>query len=447
MNQVLPGPETGDPRQMLGALARDARIRSRVPRLALQTLIAAIAAFWIGPWAILWLAIMQGFEHKLEPWFIATVAPKLTPDEAARARIGLRFAMAALFCLSWAPAWAVGGDSAAFFAAIMLSGALIHSLVYFSNTPNVFYASIAPPIAAGVITPLVFHGAFGAHLLVIPILGVALLRAHWAQRDQNALFERLDRHRERRKEAEEISRVKSRFLEIITHELRTPLNAVIGYAEILKDDLEADGKRALAADAEGIRRAGWRLLALVDDVIDFSHLDSGQLKALRQQVDVGSVIEETIRQCAPLRAAGVAIESELACDVGVIVTDRRRLEQCLANLLSNACRFTQRGRILIRARFVEGPERMLELAVEDSGCGIAPEKVETLFEAFTQADASPTRAKDGLGLGLAITRRLGRLLGGDVVVRSTPGVGSIFTLTVLAEPAASLHPPQERKAA
>jgi signal transduction histidine kinase len=329
----------------------------------------------------------------------------------------------------------------------MLSGALIHSLVYFSNSPTLFYASIASPIAAGILTPLLFHAPSEAPLMAIPIIGVALLRAHWAQRDQSALFESVDRNRARRKEAEEVSRVKTRFLEIITHELRTPLNAVIGYAEILKDDLESDGKRALAADADGIRRAGWRLLALVDDVIDFSRLEAGQLKVLRQQVDVPSVMADVVGECAPLAQANKnRIETQCAADVGVIVTDRRRLRQCVANLLSNACKFTSNGRIAIRCRFEDGATRMLRIEVEDTGCGIGPAQAASLFAPFTQVDSSATRATDGLGLGLAIARRLARLLGGDITLQSTLGAGATFTLTVSADRVATIHPTQAQAA-
>jgi signal transduction histidine kinase len=445
-NETSPNGEPANPRQMLGALARDARLRSRGPRLALQTLIAAIASYWVGAWALLWLAVMQASERFLEPWLVNRVIAELAkrnPKQAEHARIALRAGLAALFTMSWAPAWAVGGASAGFFAATMLSGALILSLVYFSNSRTLFYASIAPPIAAGVIPLLFFQAPTGAHLLAVPIIGVALLRAHWAQRDQAALFESVDRNRARRKEAEEISRMKSRFLEIITHELRTPLNAVIGYAEILKDDLEADGKRVLAADADGIRRAGWRLLALVDDVIDFSRLEAGQLKVLRQQVDVRSLIEDVVSEFRPLALGNkTSLEVECAEDVGVIVTDRRRLRQCLAALVSNACKFTAKGRVLVRCRFEEGADRILRIAVEDTGCGIAPRQAATLFKAFTQVDSSATRSKDGLGLGLAIAQRLARLLGGDITLESEPGKGSMFTLTVSADLVATIHPPQ-----
>jgi signal transduction histidine kinase len=443
-NETSPMGEPAHPRQMLGALARDARLRSRMPRLALQTLIAAIASYWIGPWALVWLALMQATERFFEPWILRRVIAPLAERDAKRAeraRLAVRVGIAALFAMSWAPAWAVGGDAAGFFAATMLCGALIHSLIYFSNSRTLFYASIASPLAAGVITPLFFHAPGSAPLLAIPIIGVALLRAHWAQHDQNALFESVDRNRARRKEAEEVSRVKTRFLELITHELRTPLNVVIGYADILKDELQADGRHTLAADAEGIGRAGWRLLALVEDVIDFTNLEAGRVQTSRQQVDVRSLVGDVVAEFQPLAAANRnRIEAHFAEDVGVIAADRRRLRQCLANLVSNACKFTSDGRISLRCAFTQDAGRMLRIDVEDTGCGISPAQAAAVFDAFTQVDSSATRAKDGLGLGLAIARRLARLHGGDVALQSTPGAGSTFTLTVSADPVATLHP-------
>jgi signal transduction histidine kinase len=293
-----------------------------------------------------------------------------------------------------------------------------------------FYAAIAPPILAGVVTPLWFHGLQASHLLVIPILGVALLRAHWAQRDQIALFESVDRNRARRKEAEEANRAKSAFMAAMTHELRTPLNAILNYAEMLEEDLAADGRQQLAADAVRIRRSGENLLSLVNAVLDYAMIEQGQLTPSPRAADIRALLEgeaSALREAA--RARGNRIETCIAEGVGSFEVDADRLRQCVASLLSNACKFTQNGRITLRCNYEAG---QLRIAVEDTGCGIGEEDAPKLFEPFSQADSGFTRASDGAGLGLAISRRLARLMGGDLVCRSAPGAGSVFTLTVAA---------------
>ena len=153
-------------------------------------------------WALGWLALMQFLERVAEPWFAQNLVAQLDAQGSSRAKALWRAVTASAFLLSWAPAWHLGGDSAAFFAAAMMSGALINALVYFSNEPLTFYAAVAPPIVAAVSVPLFAQAASPWNWLTLAVIAVTLVRAHWARGDQIALIEALDRNRVLRRQAE-----------------------------------------------------------------------------------------------------------------------------------------------------------------------------------------------------------------------------------------------------
>jgi signal transduction histidine kinase len=420
-------------RQSIGSLASDARVRSRVYRLFIQMLIASVAWVWIGWWAAAWVLAVQCAERFVEPYWMGRIAP-LRAGDARKAEwmtAGLRAFTGALYALSWAPAWAIGGDAAGFFAAAMLCGALINALVYFSHSKIVFAAAIAPPVLAGLAVATLIHGFAGTHYIAAPVLLITLLRSFRAQQDQMALFESLDRTRAARAAAEEASRVKTQFMTVITHELRTPLNAIINYAELLAEDL-AD-RPAAASDASRIGRSGRGLLGLIDNVIDYTLLDCDQLRLCPQPTDLRATVLDVMRAAAPLAAARGNALSLVDCPSGEVLIDRRRLSQCAAALIDNACRFTDRGEVRVQVEILAAPG-LLRLHVADTGCGVDQAHHERIFEPFYQVDAGVTRSRDGLGLGLALTRRFARLMGGDVTIQSTPGAGSIFTLTARCEP-------------
>lgn len=230
--------------------------------------------------------------------------------------------------------------------------------------------------------------------------------------------------------AEGASLAKSQFLASMSHELRTPLAAIIGYSEMLQEGANADGRAADSADHARILHSSRHLLQLINDILDLSKVEAGKLQLISGPSDVDRLVDEALDLVRPQAAArGNALLRE-GPTLGRATTDGLRLRQCLLNLLSNAVKFTRDGEVTLRARR-EGAFLVFE--VEDTGVGIPPHVLARLFEPFQQGDATSTRNYEGTGLGLALTRRMARLMGGDVEVRSAVGRGSCFTLRVEAK--------------
>jgi signal transduction histidine kinase len=227
--------------------------------------------------------------------------------------------------------------------------------------------------------------------------------------------------------AEAASLSKSQFLANMSHELRTPLNAVIGYAEILEEDLEMGGQDQSVKDARKIRSAAKHLLALINEILDLSKIEAGRMELSLVPTDLNALVGDVqvmIAQLASDKNNTLVFDVE---DLGTAAMDDTKMRQCLFNLLSNACKFTENGLVRLEGRRVG---RELQFLVQDSGIGMTGEQVSRLFQPFVQADSSTTRKYGGTGLGLMITRELARMMGGDVTVASIPQVGSTFTLTL-----------------
>ncbi len=228
-------------------------------------------------------------------------------------------------------------------------------------------------------------------------------------------------------DAEEANKAKSVFLASMSHELRTPLNAIIGYGEMLQEEVQDLGLKSLGPDLQKIHAAGKHLLALINDVLDLSKIEAGKMFVFLEDVAVGTLIEEVVNTVQPLIARnGNTLSVELGPNLGSMHTDVTKLRQSLFNLLSNAAKFTSSGAIALRAD-ADGPGQMV-FSVTDSGIGMQPEQMESLFKPFQQAEAGTSRHFGGTGLGLALTRHFCVLLGGDVKAESAPRKGSIFTL-------------------
>jgi PAS domain S-box-containing protein len=238
-----------------------------------------------------------------------------------------------------------------------------------------------------------------------------------------------------RREAEAANSAKSQFLASMSHELRTPLNAIIGYSEMLEEEAADSGQAAFVPDLQKIRAAGRHLLSLINDILDLSKIEAGKLELFLETFEVRATVTDVATTVAPLVEKNAnRLEIRCADDVGRMHADLTRVRQVLLNLLSNACKFTQRGTIGLsaeRERGADGSE-WLVFQVRDSGIGMTPEQMAKLFEAFSQADASTSRHYGGTGLGLAITRRFCRMMGGEVTVASVAGQGSTFTVRLPA---------------
>ncbi len=258
---------------------------------------------------------------------------------------------------------------------------------------------------------------------------LALYRAMQAENVQ--LEELLRAVEESKRLAQEADLAKSRFLATVTHELRTPLNGIIGYADLLAEDVGPDRPES-AADAASIKRLARHLSRLIDDVLEHARVESGNLPVHLERFDAAAWLKDEIGALKVLAQTNRnRLSVEIGPDVGFVGSDSMRLRQCLHNLVSNACKFTSDGRVsirLYRAQDHKGAAQLV-LEVSDTGIGMTPEQMARLFVPFTQADDTITRRFGGTGLGLAITRRIARALGGDVAVDSVSGQGSTFTLT------------------
>ena len=242
---------------------------------------------------------------------------------------------------------------------------------------------------------------------------------------------RIEAEREKRHRAEAADRIKSSFLATMSHELRTPLNAIIGFtgftgimAQGLAGPLTEEQRQQLGL----VQASGRHLLALVNDVLDISRIESGQMDIAHERFDLRQSLDRIAALFAPqAQAKNLALHTQIAPALGEAVGDQRRFEQILLNLLGNAVKFTDRGRIVLAADLVGGTIRV---QVSDSGIGIKPEDLPTLFQPFRQIDSSLARQHDGTGLGLAICQRLTTLMGGHIHVDSQWGRGSTFSVTL-----------------
>jgi PAS domain S-box-containing protein len=230
--------------------------------------------------------------------------------------------------------------------------------------------------------------------------------------------------------AEAANRAKSEFLANMSHELRTPLNAVIGYSEMLQEIAEERGQEDTLLDLRRIQNAGKHLLGLINDVLDLSKIEAGKVQLSTERFAVAPIVHDVAGTLQPLVEKNAnRLQVECAEGLGYMVADQTRTRQVLFNLLSNACKFTERGLIRLEARQVRGEgTQWVEFRVVDTGIGMSREQLGRLYRPFMQADASTTKKYGGTGLGLAISRRLCQMMGGSLSVESQLGQGSAFTV-------------------
>jgi signal transduction histidine kinase len=232
--------------------------------------------------------------------------------------------------------------------------------------------------------------------------------------------------REAKDSAESADRLKSAFLATMSHELRTPLNSIIGFTGILMQELGGPLNQEQKKQMGMVRHSAGHLLELINDVLDLSKIEAGQLQVDHEATDLMAVAAKVVQMVQPLvQKKGLELRCELPERLEPVISDRRRVEQILMNLLSNAIKFTETGAIQVRMASVDATIR---IQVTDTGIGIAPEDLNRLFRPFSQIDTGLSRKYVGTGLGLSICKRLTELLGGRISVESVLGRGSTFTV-------------------
>jgi PAS domain S-box-containing protein len=255
------------------------------------------------------------------------------------------------------------------------------------------------------------------------------------KRSAEALTDAVASLEELKDAAEAANRAKSEFLANMSHEIRTPMTAILGFVDLLLD--QVDSPESIRA-ASTIKRNGQHLLQIINDILDLSKIEAGNLD-IEQIVCSPSEILAEVVSLTRVRAVAKNLPLEIECEDAIpetIRSDPTRLRQILINLIGNAIKFTEVGKVRVVARLLDDPPRepRMQFEVVDTGIGMAEDQIATLFEPFSQADASTTRRFGGSGLGLAIVKRLAEMLGGEIRVRSALGKGSTFTLTVATGP-------------
>ena len=238
-----------------------------------------------------------------------------------------------------------------------------------------------------------------------------------------------------REKADAANQTKSQFLANMSHELRTPLNAIIGLTEMLKEDAADDGLDDFEEPLDRVFNAGKHLLTLINDVLDLSKIEAGRVELFNETFELKQILDDVMKTSSPLAQKN---ENELIIDykteIDFVTADQTRVKQVVLNLISNACKFTEKGKITVGVNKIlrEGGD-LISIDVSDTGIGMSDEQMSRLFNSFVQADSSTTRKYGGTGLGLTISKQLAKLMGGDVVVNSELGKGTTFTATFLAD--------------
>ena len=239
--------------------------------------------------------------------------------------------------------------------------------------------------------------------------------------------------------AEAANRSKSQFLANMSHELRTPLNGIIGLSQLLKDDALDLGCTDFICDLEAIQSSGTHLLTLINDILDISKIEAGQVNLYLETFDIPALIDEVVTTTQPMvEKNGNTLVVNCADDLDTMHADLTKVRQVLLNLLSNAAKFTERGTITLeisreeKSKLTQSNAQLnssfIVFRVTDSGIGMTPQQLRHVFKAFTQADSSTTRKYGGTGLGLTISRHFCQMMGGKITAFSQSGEGSTFTV-------------------
>ncbi len=419
-------------------------------RAGVGTLFAFGASFVMG-------SVSAGFS-----WFLAVMVSTAfdamlgksyleARGESARRTSGALFLWGCAFSIAIFSAMtlylaAYGGGPGRILSALMAASALVSVMLFLFQAPAFMLITALPATVCLLVMAFMpfqpgpagaLAGAIGAGCGAAGFLAYVMRAAFYNSRMVSGLRAAHKQAKDgqleaeaKRAEAEEANRAKSEFLAVMTHELRTPLNAVIGYAEIIHEDLDAEGRKELAEDALRITGSARHLLGLIDQILNMSSIDAGQEGLAVRDVDVRKLIEDVVAGAQEdAREGGNRISMRVSAAAERAVSDGNKLAVCLSALVSNAVKFTSNGLVAVTAEteVMDGRD-MLIVAVSDTGIGIAADDLKRVFLPFTQIDGGATRAKGGMGLGLSIALRMANALGGDIVASSEVGSGSTFTL-------------------
>ena len=318
-------------------------------------------------------------------------------------------------------------------------------------TRRLLPAALLAPILLGVIRILgepsgFYESEFGVSLFAVGSIMTFVGLVLWSARvlrntdkervDLLALEQQARAHAEKarseaevaRAEAERANNSKTDFLAVMSHELRTPLTAIMGYEELLSDGITGPVTELQRQQLGRINASARHLLGLIDEILTFARVDVGRERIRWESMSVNHTVADSAALVEPMAAAkSISFIVELLDDDQAIQTDGTKLRQMLVNLLSNGIKFTENGEVRVGCAVRDG---ILEVSIADTGVGIPAENIEEVFELFWQAEQTATRKTGGTGLGLSVTRKLARLLGGDVTVASRVGMGTTFLLTL-----------------
>jgi len=432
--------------------AAQGRVRSLRWRLAIGVLFAAGASFVLDSFQIgfgwfLALALSMGFDTMLGHSYLEA------RGATQRRNGGVMFVWGCVFSILIFAAMPIllavmGAGPGRVLGVLMAASSLVSVMLFFFQAPRFMLISAAPATIALLAIPFIPSGAPQADPMqealgvacgvtgFLAYIGRAALTngkmvEGWKAAHKAAKERQLEAEA-KRAEAEEASRAKSEFLAVMTHELRTPLNAVIGYAEIIGEDMQAEGRQELADDAGRITASARHLLGLIDQILNMSSVDAGADGLAPRDFDVRKLLDDAVGLVQEdVRAGGNRIALRVAADAEFAHNDAQKLSVCVSALVSNAVKFTQDGLIAITAeRDLSGGQEWLSIGISDTGPGIAAADLPRIFSPFTQLEGARTRAKGGLGLGLSVAKRMANTMGGDVTATSQLGAGSTFTVRV-----------------
>lgn len=434
---------------LAAARAHVSSLRWRVGVGALFALGASLAlhSFAAGFGWFLAVALSSGFDAMLGHSYLEARSTRERRTSGILFVWGCAFSVAVFAAMTLYLA-AEGGGPGRILSTLMAASALVSVMLFLFQAPMFMLITAAPAalcLLASAFMPFqpgpadAMQGALGAACGAAGFLAFVIRATLYNGRMMAGLRAAHKRAQERqleaeakRAEAEEANRAKSKFLAVMTHELRTPLNAVIGYAEIINEDLMADGRRELASDAARITASARHLLGLIDQILNLSSIDAGHEAIAPREVVVRDLLNDAVsvvREEAQGKATRISVR--VAADAERAFTDGGKLAVALGALVSNAVKFTSEGLVAVTASHEsENGKEWLTLIVSDTGVGIAEGDLARIFLPFTQADSTATRSKGGMGLGLAIALRMANALGGSLNVASELGRGTTFTLRV-----------------